>query len=101
MQEVLSQVLTWMLLGTAAAAGLMLVLWLIHFAIRNASIVDPGWAASLALIAVIYALKGEGYAQTASALQFVIKLNAFSVAPAFYTETSNWHITLGDSDQDR
>jgi steroid 5-alpha reductase family enzyme len=63
MQEVLSQVFTWMLLGTAAAAGLMLVLWLIHFAIRNASIVDPGWAASLVLIAVIYALKGEGYAQ--------------------------------------
>jgi len=46
-------------------------------------------------------LKGEGYAQTASTLQFVIKLNAFSVAPAFYTETANWHITLGDSDQDR
>jgi len=46
-------------------------------------------------------LKGEGYAQTASSLQFVIKLNAFSVVPTFYTETSNWHITLGDSDQDR
>ena len=46
-------------------------------------------------------LKGEGYAQTASTLQFVIKLNALNVPPAFYTETSNWHITLGDSDQDR
>jgi steroid 5-alpha reductase family enzyme len=57
------QILSWMLLGTAAAAALMLVLWLIHFAIRNASIVDPGWAACLALIAVIYALKGEGYSQ--------------------------------------
>ena len=50
-------------MGTAAAAGLMLVLWLIHFAIRNASIVDPGWAACLALIAVIYALQGAGYPQ--------------------------------------
>jgi hypothetical protein len=46
-------------------------------------------------------LKGEGYLQSASTLQFVIKLNALDVPPAFYTETGNWHVTLGDSDQDR
>jgi GNAT superfamily N-acetyltransferase len=46
-------------------------------------------------------LKAEGYAQAASSLQFVIKLNALDVPPHFYTETDAWHITLGDSDQDR
>ena len=56
----MSQILSWVLMGAAAAGGLMLLLWLIHFAIRNASIVDPGWAASIALISVIYALQGAG-----------------------------------------
>jgi hypothetical protein len=46
-------------------------------------------------------LKAEGYAQAASSLQFVIKLNALAPPPDFYTKTDQWHITLGDSDQDR
>jgi GNAT superfamily N-acetyltransferase len=46
-------------------------------------------------------LKAEGYAQAASTLQFVIKLNALAPPPDFYTKTDNWHVTLGDSDQDR
>ena len=50
-----------MLLGTLAAATLMLVLWLIHFPMRNASIVDPGWATGLALIALLFAFLAPGY----------------------------------------
>ncbi len=46
-------------------------------------------------------LKSEGYAQAASSLQFVIKLNALAPPADFYTKTDNWHVTLGDSDQDR
>jgi hypothetical protein len=46
-------------------------------------------------------LKSEGYAQASSTLQFVIKLNALTPTPDFYTKTDNWHVTLGDSDQDR
>jgi GNAT superfamily N-acetyltransferase len=46
-------------------------------------------------------LKAEGYAQAASTLQFVIKLNAMAPGPDFYTKTDQWHVTLGDSDQDR
>jgi steroid 5-alpha reductase family enzyme len=42
-------------LGGVAVCGLMLALWLIHLRLRNASIVDPGWAGSLALLGVIYA----------------------------------------------
>ena len=38
------------LLGSAAVAILMLVLWLIHLRTGNASIVDAGWAGGLAML---------------------------------------------------
>ncbi len=46
--------------GAAAVCGLMFVLWLVHLPLRNASVVDPGWAGGLALLAVMYALMGGG-----------------------------------------
>jgi steroid 5-alpha reductase family enzyme len=53
--------LIWMAQGTAVVAVLMLVLWLLHFPLRNAAIVDVGWALGLALLAMIYAAHGVGY----------------------------------------
>jgi len=50
-----------LLQGAAAVGGLMLILWLIHLPIRNAAIVDAGWAGGLALLAVLYAAEGNGY----------------------------------------
>jgi len=47
-------------LGTAAVASLMFVLWLIHLSLRNAAIVDAGWAGGLAMLAIIYAALGGG-----------------------------------------
>lgn len=49
------------LTGAAAVSGLMCVLWLLHFPMRNASIVDPGWAAGMAILALIYGFLGDGY----------------------------------------
>ena len=46
-------------IGTASVCGLMLTLWLIHLPLRNASVVDPGWAAGLALLGVLYAVLGD------------------------------------------
>ena len=46
-------------------------------------------------------LKRSGYFQTKSPMEFVLKVNGIDVEPAFYEQTANWHITLGDSDQDR
>ena len=43
------------LIGFAITAAMMLALWIIHLAIRNAAIVDAGWAAALALLAIFYA----------------------------------------------
>src|SRR5215469_5377488 len=47
--------------GAAIVAGMMLVLWIIHLLIRNAAIVDVGWAAGLGIVAIFYAVAGSGY----------------------------------------
>ena len=48
-------------IGTSSVCGLMLILWLIHLPLRNAAIVDAGWAGGLALLGAIYAATGGGY----------------------------------------
>ena len=53
--------LIWMAQGTAVVAVLMFVLWLLHFPLRNAAIVDVGWAIGLVFLAIIYAMHGVGY----------------------------------------
>ncbi len=47
------------------------------------------------------ALKKSGYFQVKSTMEFVIKVNAMDLPSSFYERTDKWHITLGDSDQDR
>jgi hypothetical protein len=47
------------------------------------------------------ALKRSGYFQVKSTMEFVIKVNAIELPASFYDQTDNWHVTLGDSDQDR
>jgi steroid 5-alpha reductase family enzyme len=44
------------------------VLWLIHFPIRNAAIVDFGWGFNLALLGVGYAVLGGGFGLRAAML---------------------------------
>lgn len=46
-------------------------------------------------------LRKSGYFQVKSAMHLVVKVNAVEVPTTFYQETDGWHITLGDSDQDR
>lgn len=46
-------------------------------------------------------LKRSGYFQVKSTMEFVAKVNGIDLDPGFYERPSNWHITLGDSDQDR
>jgi GNAT superfamily N-acetyltransferase len=47
------------------------------------------------------ALRKSGYFQVKSTMQFVVKVNAGETPPDFYDQTDDWHVTLGDSDQDR
>jgi steroid 5-alpha reductase family enzyme len=51
-----------LIIGTTSVCGLMLLLWLIHLPLKNAAIVDAGWAGGLALLGGIYAAAGGGYA---------------------------------------
>lgn len=46
-------------------------------------------------------MRRAGYFHVKSTLQFTIKVNAVRVPEDFYTRTGGWHVTLGDSDQDR
>jgi hypothetical protein len=46
-------------------------------------------------------LRKSGYYSVKSTMDFVAKINAVSVSPEFYKSTAGWHVTLGDSDQDR
>lgn len=56
-----SDSVTLVLIGAASVAGLMLILWLIHLRTGNAAIVDAGWAGGLALLGVLYAVRGQGF----------------------------------------
>jgi steroid 5-alpha reductase family enzyme len=57
----LSQAQYLLLIGGTAVCVLMLGLWLIHLPIRNAGIVDIGWALGLAILAALYASLGPGF----------------------------------------
>jgi GNAT superfamily N-acetyltransferase len=46
-------------------------------------------------------LRHAGYFQVKSTVQFVAKVNGIELPEAFYEHTDRWHVTLGDSDQDR
>ena len=54
--------LTSILAGAIAVCGVMLLLWLIHFPLHNAAIVDAGWAGCLALLGALDAVMGAGWA---------------------------------------
>jgi steroid 5-alpha reductase family enzyme len=53
-----SELLMW---GAAAMAAMMLTLWLIHLPMRNAAIVDFGWAFGLGVLGIGYAYFGGGH----------------------------------------
>jgi steroid 5-alpha reductase family enzyme len=57
----LAEALRLALQGLAIVAAMMFALWVVHLLIRNAAIVDVGWATALATLAIFYAVKGPGY----------------------------------------
>ncbi len=46
-------------------------------------------------------LRKSSYYPVKSTMEFVAKVNALDLPKAYYEDTSRWHVTLGDSDQDR
>jgi GNAT superfamily N-acetyltransferase len=69
---------------------------------REARLADSDKIRTFAMHAVFRrALKRSGYFQVKSTIEFVAKVNAIDLPPGFYDQTDRWHVTLGDSDQDR
>lgn len=46
-------------------------------------------------------MRRSGYFQVKSTLALTVRIRAVEIPPAFYKDTGGWHITAGDSDQDR
>jgi GNAT superfamily N-acetyltransferase len=46
-------------------------------------------------------LRHAGYFQVKSTVEFVAKVNGTAIPESFYEDTDRWHVTIGDSDQDR
>jgi GNAT superfamily N-acetyltransferase len=46
-------------------------------------------------------LRQSGYFSVKSTMEFVAKINARDLPSSFYETPDTWHVTLGDSDQDR
>jgi steroid 5-alpha reductase family enzyme len=68
------------MVGAALVAAMMFVLWVIHLLIKNAAIVDVGWAAGLALLAIYYAYAAPGYAARKYAIASMAALWGFRLA---------------------
>ncbi len=47
-------------IGSATTLTMMFALWLLHLRMRNASVVDVGWASGVGILAAMYALLGSG-----------------------------------------
>ena len=75
---------------------------LLHWIDREARAADSDKVRTFAMHAGFRRLlRRTGYFQVKSTVQFVAKVNGVDVLPSFYENTDRWHITLGDSDQDR
>lgn len=57
-----------LLYGGATVSGLMFALWVAHFPLKNAAIVDFGWAVGTGLLGTFYALLGGGWPTRAWAI---------------------------------
>ena len=71
-----------LLVGTCIVVGMMLILWLVHLLLKNASVVDPGWAGGLAILAVFYAIAGGS--GTARANLIAVMAGLWGVRLALY-----------------
>jgi GNAT superfamily N-acetyltransferase len=75
---------------------------LLHWVDREARQADSDKIRAFAMHAAFRrVLRRSGYFVVKSTMEFVVKVNGVDVEPAFYESTDRWHVTLGDSDQDR
>ena len=49
-----------LLIGAGITGAMMTALWALHLWVRNAAVVDVGWASGIGILAVVYAVIGNG-----------------------------------------
>ncbi len=49
-----------LLIGAAITSAIMTALWGLHLRMKNAAVVDVGWASGIGILAVVYAVIGSG-----------------------------------------
>ena len=77
-------------------------LTLLRWVDREARAADSDKIRAFALHAQFRRLmRRSGYYSVKSTMEFVARINAVDVPDDFYRGTADWHVTLGDSDQDR
>jgi len=75
---------------------------LLHWVDREARQADSDKIRTFAMHAGFRrVLRRSGYFAVKSTMEFVAKVNGLEVDPTFYDRSDDWHVTLGDSDQDR
>ena len=75
---------------------------LLHWVDREARQADSDKIRTFAMHAEFRrVLRRSGYFQVKSTMEFVVKVNGVDLEAEFYETTDRWHVTLGDSDQDR
>jgi hypothetical protein len=78
------------------------LLTLLRFVDREARAADSDKIRTFATHAgFVRLLKRSGYFRVKSTMEFVARINAVAVPDTFYTSRERWHVTRGDSDQDR
>jgi len=60
-EEHMNPFLSLLLVGLVVAVLMMAVLWLVYRRNGNPAVVDPGWAGTLAVLALLYAVMGSGH----------------------------------------
>jgi steroid 5-alpha reductase family enzyme len=75
-----AQAIPLLLTGAAVVCSMMLALWFVHLLIRNAAVVDVGWAAGLGLLALYYAYAGPGYSARKYAIAVMAAIWSFRLA---------------------
>ncbi|HNF28619.1 MAG TPA: DUF1295 domain-containing protein, partial [Leptospiraceae bacterium] len=69
-----------LLQGSVIVLGFMFFLWLLHFPLKNAAIVDVGWGLSLGILACFYAFHGPEPGQKSVLLSGMVSIWAIRLS---------------------
>ena len=58
--KMMDEAIQLLLIGAGITGAMMTALWALHLWVRNAAVVDVGWASGIGILAVVYAVIGNG-----------------------------------------